>query len=112
MLFLKSCELPESEASDSSQEYGSPNLRGHYDDDGEPKLEVHHRCRVSSTVYKCLLENCKPIAIKKLHSHNPHALKEFETEVGIVTNIKHRNLVSLQDYLFFSLNFCYNKCPS
>ncbi|KAL0330513.1 UNVERIFIED_CONTAM: LRR receptor-like serine/threonine-protein kinase ERECTA [Sesamum radiatum] len=51
----------------------------------------------SSTVYKCVLKNCKPVAIKKLYSH-PHCLKEFETELETVGSIKHRNLVSLQGY--------------
>ncbi|KAL2346608.1 hypothetical protein Fmac_000608 [Flemingia macrophylla] len=52
----------------------------------------------SSTVYKCVLKNCKPVAIKKLYSHYPHFLKEFETELATVGSIKHRNLVSLQGY--------------
>ncbi|XP_050365678.1 LRR receptor-like serine/threonine-protein kinase ERECTA [Argentina anserina] len=52
----------------------------------------------SSTVYKCVLKNCKPVAIKRLYSHYPSCLKEFETELGTVGSIKHRNLVSLQGY--------------
>lgn len=52
----------------------------------------------SSTVYKCVLKNCKPVAIKRLYSHHPRCLKEFETELGTVGSIKHRNLVSLQGY--------------
>ncbi|KAG5048312.1 hypothetical protein JHK85_009415 [Glycine max] len=52
----------------------------------------------SSTVYKCVLKNCKPVAIKKLYSHYPQYLKEFETELETVGSIKHRNLVSLQGY--------------
>ncbi|CAN4076751.1 unnamed protein product [Withania somnifera] len=55
-------------------------------------------CGASSTVYKCVLKNCKPVAIKKLYSHNPQYLKEFETELETVGSIKHRNLVSLQGY--------------
>ncbi|KAL6512235.1 hypothetical protein OROHE_019847 [Orobanche hederae] len=51
----------------------------------------------SSTVYKCVLKNCRPVAIKKLYSY-PHCLKEFETELETVGSIKHRNLVSLQGY--------------
>uniref|UniRef100_A0A2N9ET46 Protein kinase domain-containing protein n=1 Tax=Fagus sylvatica TaxID=28930 RepID=A0A2N9ET46_FAGSY len=51
----------------------------------------------SSTVYKCVLKNCKPVAIKKLYSHY-QCLKEFETELGTVGSIKHRNLVCLQGY--------------
>lgn len=52
----------------------------------------------SSTVYKCVLKNCKPVAIKRLYSHYPQYLKEFETELATVGSIKHRNLVSLQGY--------------
>ncbi|VFQ60767.1 unnamed protein product [Cuscuta campestris] len=52
----------------------------------------------SSTVYKCVLKNCKPVAVKKLYSHCPQYLKEFETELETVGSIKHRNLVSLQGY--------------
>ncbi|KAK4401256.1 LRR receptor-like serine/threonine-protein kinase ERECTA [Sesamum angolense] len=37
-------------------------------------------------------------AIKKLYSHYPQCLKEFETELETVGSIKHRNLVSLQGY--------------
>ncbi|RDX77208.1 LRR receptor-like serine/threonine-protein kinase ERECTA, partial [Mucuna pruriens] len=59
----------------------------------------------SSTVYKCVLKNCKPVAIKKLYSHYPQCLKEFETELETVGSIKHRNLVSLQGY---SLSPCGN----
>ncbi|KAJ7958412.1 Receptor protein kinase [Quillaja saponaria] len=55
-------------------------------------------CGASSTVYKCVLKNCKPVAIKKLYSHYPQYLKEFETELETVGSIKHRNLVSLQGY--------------
>ncbi|KAL8501888.1 hypothetical protein ACS0TY_021124 [Phlomoides rotata] len=56
----------------------------------------------SSTVYKCVLKNCKPVAVKKLYSHYPDSLKEFETELETVGSIKHRNLVSLQGYSFSS----------
>ncbi|GAV80712.1 Pkinase domain-containing protein/LRR_1 domain-containing protein/LRRNT_2 domain-containing protein/LRR_6 domain-containing protein/LRR_8 domain-containing protein [Cephalotus follicularis] len=59
----------------------------------------------SSTVYKCVLKNCKPVAIKRLYSHYPQCLKEFETELETVGSIKHRNLVSLQGY---SLSPCGN----
>lgn len=52
----------------------------------------------SSTVYKCVLKNCRPVAIKKLYSQSPHCLKEFETELNTIGSIKHRNLVSLQGY--------------
>ncbi|XP_058080114.1 LRR receptor-like serine/threonine-protein kinase ERECTA [Magnolia sinica] len=52
----------------------------------------------SSTVYKCVLKNCRPVAIKRLYLHYPQSLKEFETELETVGSIKHRNLVSLQGY--------------
>ncbi|XP_077234412.1 uncharacterized protein LOC143876595 [Tasmannia lanceolata] len=52
----------------------------------------------SSTVYKCVLKNSKPIAIKKLYTHYPHNLREFETELQTIGSIKHRNLVSLLGY--------------
>ncbi|XP_044421137.1 LRR receptor-like serine/threonine-protein kinase ER2 [Triticum aestivum] len=52
----------------------------------------------SSTVYKCVLKNCKPVAIKKLYAHYPQSVKEFETELETIGSIKHRNLVSLQAY--------------
>ncbi|XP_077243143.1 uncharacterized protein LOC143883711 [Tasmannia lanceolata] len=52
----------------------------------------------SSTVYKCALKNSKPIAIKKIYTHYPHNLREFETELETIGNIKHRNLVSLHGY--------------
>ncbi|PIA27661.1 hypothetical protein AQUCO_07600076v1 [Aquilegia coerulea] len=52
----------------------------------------------SSTVYKCVLKNCRPVAIKRLYSHYPQSLKEFETELETVGSIKHRNLVCLQGY--------------
>ncbi|KAF8055259.1 hypothetical protein N665_1300s0007 [Sinapis alba] len=52
----------------------------------------------SSTVYKCVLKNCKPVAIKRLYSHNPQSVKQFETELEMLSSIKHRNLVSLQAY--------------
>ncbi|XP_074367348.1 LRR receptor-like serine/threonine-protein kinase ER1 isoform X2 [Apium graveolens] len=52
----------------------------------------------SSTVYKCVLKNCRPVAVKKLYTHCPQYLKEFETELETVGSVKHRNLVSLQGY--------------
>ncbi|KAF8380404.1 hypothetical protein HHK36_027890 [Tetracentron sinense] len=52
----------------------------------------------SSTVYKCLLKNSKPIAIKRLYTQYPHNLREFETELETIGSIKHRNLVSLHGY--------------
>ncbi|KAK7383354.1 hypothetical protein VNO78_29031 [Psophocarpus tetragonolobus] len=52
---------------------------------------------VFSTVYKCILKNFKPVAIKKLHSYL-QCLKEFETELETVGSIKHINLVYLQGY--------------
>ncbi|KAK9103525.1 hypothetical protein Sjap_020779 [Stephania japonica] len=55
-------------------------------------------CGASSTVYKCILKNSKPIAIKRLYARYPHNLREFETELETVGSIKHRNLVSLHGY--------------
>jgi len=52
----------------------------------------------SSIVYKCVLKTAKPIAIKRLYSHYPHNLHEFETELETVGSIRHRNLVSLHGY--------------
>ncbi|ONK55475.1 uncharacterized protein A4U43_UnF2640 [Asparagus officinalis] len=52
----------------------------------------------SSTVYKCVMKNSKAIAIKRLYSHYPHNLREFETELETVGSIRHRNLVSLHGY--------------
>ncbi|KAK9102439.1 hypothetical protein Sjap_019693 [Stephania japonica] len=52
----------------------------------------------SSTVYKCTLKNCRPVAIKRLHTQYRHSLKQFETELETIGCVKHRNLVSLQGY--------------
>ncbi|KAL6004747.1 hypothetical protein ACLOJK_005303 [Asimina triloba] len=52
----------------------------------------------SSTVYKCVLKNSRPIAIKRLYTQYPHNPKEFETELETIGSIKHRNLVSLHGY--------------
>ncbi|KAI3891502.1 hypothetical protein MKX03_034645 [Papaver bracteatum] len=52
----------------------------------------------SSTVYKCVLKNSKPIAIKRLYTQHPHNTREFETELETIGSIKHRNLVSLHGY--------------
>lgn len=52
----------------------------------------------SSTVYKCVLKNSRPIAIKRIYTQYPHNLREFETELETIGSIKHRNLVSLHGY--------------
>ncbi|XP_031494119.1 LRR receptor-like serine/threonine-protein kinase SIK1 [Nymphaea colorata] len=52
----------------------------------------------TSTVYKCILKNSKPIAIKRLYSRYPHNLREFENELATIGSIKHRNLVCLHGY--------------
>lgn len=52
----------------------------------------------SSTVYKCVLKNSRPIAIKRLYTQFPHDSREFETELETVGSIRHRNLVSLHGY--------------
>ncbi|KAL5746145.1 hypothetical protein ACOSP7_027291 [Xanthoceras sorbifolium] len=52
----------------------------------------------SSTVYKCVLKNSRPIAIKRLYNQCPHNLREFETELETIGSIRHRNIVSLHGY--------------
>ncbi|KAK3022188.1 hypothetical protein RJ639_047010 [Escallonia herrerae] len=52
----------------------------------------------SSTVYKCVLKNSRPVAIKRIYTHYPHNLQEFETELETTGSIRHRNLVSLHGY--------------
>ncbi|KAL3837926.1 hypothetical protein ACJIZ3_022517 [Penstemon smallii] len=54
----------------------------------------------SSIVYKCVLKNSRPIAIKRLYTQYPHTSTEFETELETIGNIRHRNLVSLHGYSF------------
>ncbi|KAK4480583.1 hypothetical protein RD792_013661 [Penstemon davidsonii] len=54
----------------------------------------------SSIVYKCILKNSRPIAIKRLYTQYPHPSTEFETELETIGNIRHRNLVSLHGYSF------------
>lgn len=52
----------------------------------------------SSTVYKCVLKNSRPIAVKRLYNQHPHNLREFETELITIGSIRHRNLVVLHGY--------------
>lgn len=52
----------------------------------------------SSTVYRCVLKNSRPIAIKRLYTQYPHDCREFETELETVGSIRHRNLVKLHGY--------------
>ncbi|GMJ14923.1 ERECTA-like 1 [Hibiscus trionum] len=52
----------------------------------------------SSTVYKCTLKSSRPIAIKRLYTHFPNSLREFETELETIGSIRHRNIVSLHGY--------------
>ncbi|CAL0315975.1 unnamed protein product [Lupinus luteus] len=52
----------------------------------------------SSTVYKCVLKNSRPIAVKRLFNQHAHNFKEFETELETVGSIRHRNLVTLHGY--------------
>lgn len=52
----------------------------------------------SSTVYKCILKNSRPIAVKRLYSQRSHNLREFETELETIGSIRHRNIVSLHGY--------------
>ncbi|KAE8720513.1 LRR receptor-like serine/threonine-protein kinase ERECTA [Hibiscus syriacus] len=52
----------------------------------------------SSTVYKCTLKGSRTIAIKRLHTHFPNSLREFETELVTIGSIRHRKIVSLHGY--------------
>ncbi|KAL3647422.1 hypothetical protein CASFOL_008390 [Castilleja foliolosa] len=52
----------------------------------------------SSTVYKCVLKNSRPIAIKRLYKQYTHDSREFETELQTIGSIRHRNLVTLHGY--------------
>ncbi|CAL9008560.1 unnamed protein product [Prunus brigantina] len=52
----------------------------------------------SSTVYKCVLKNSRPMAIKRIYNRYPDNMREFETELETIGSIKHRNLVSLHGY--------------
>uniref|UniRef100_A0A6N2KBT2 non-specific serine/threonine protein kinase n=1 Tax=Salix viminalis TaxID=40686 RepID=A0A6N2KBT2_SALVM len=52
----------------------------------------------SSTVYKCVLKNSRPLAIKRLYKQYPCNLHEFETELETIGSIRHRNIVSLHGY--------------
>ncbi|KAE8723603.1 LRR receptor-like serine/threonine-protein kinase ERECTA [Hibiscus syriacus] len=52
----------------------------------------------SSTVYKCTSKSSRPIAIKRLYTHFPNSLREFETELETIGSIRHRNIVSLHGY--------------
>ncbi|XP_006858024.3 LRR receptor-like serine/threonine-protein kinase ERL1 isoform X2 [Amborella trichopoda] len=52
----------------------------------------------SSTVYKCMLKNSKPLAIKRIYTQYPHNIREFETELVTIGSIRHRNVVSLHAY--------------
>ncbi|KAL6530198.1 LRR receptor-like serine/threonine-protein kinase erl1 [Orobanche hederae] len=54
----------------------------------------------SSTVYKCMLKNSRPIAVKRLYTRYPHYSREFETELETIGSIRHRNLVGLHGYSF------------
>ncbi|KAG6657060.1 hypothetical protein I3843_04G058200 [Carya illinoinensis] len=52
----------------------------------------------SSTVYKCVLKNSRPIAIKRIYNQYRNNVREFETELQTIGSIRHRNLVSLHGY--------------
>lgn len=52
----------------------------------------------SSTVYKCVLKNSRPLAVKRLYNQYPYNLREFETELETIGSIRHRNIVSLHGY--------------
>ncbi|GLJ51917.1 hypothetical protein SUGI_1103050 [Cryptomeria japonica] len=47
-------------------------------------------------VFKATLQNGKVVAVKKLTlGHSPRAISEFESEVKLISNVHHRNLVRL-----------------
>jgi serine/threonine protein kinase len=73
-----------------------------YDDIMRLTENLSDKCAIgygaSSTVYRCILKNGKPVAIKKLFNRYHNNSREFETELETVGRIKHRNLVSLQGY--------------
>ncbi|KAJ6339280.1 hypothetical protein OIU77_007276 [Salix suchowensis] len=46
----------------------------------------------SSTVYKCVLKNSRPLAIKRVYNQTPN-LHEFETELETTGSIRHRNII-------------------
>lgn len=50
----------------------------------------------TSTTYICDLKNCKSVATKRLYTHYPQSLREFETELETIGSIKHRYV--LQQY--------------
>ncbi|GMH08815.1 hypothetical protein Nepgr_010655 [Nepenthes gracilis] len=52
----------------------------------------------TSTVYKCVMKNSRPIAIKRLCAQYQHNFREFETELATIGSIRHRNIVSLHGY--------------
>ncbi|KAL3570283.1 hypothetical protein D5086_027532 [Populus alba] len=52
----------------------------------------------SSTVYKCVLKNSRPLAVKRLYNQYPCNVHEFETELETIGSIRHRNIVSLHGY--------------
>ncbi|XVF09718.1 hypothetical protein REPUB_Repub07fG0119600 [Reevesia pubescens] len=52
----------------------------------------------SSTVYKCMLKNSRPIAIKRLYNQCQNNSRQFETELETIGSIRHRNIVSLHGY--------------
>ncbi|CAI0404315.1 unnamed protein product [Linum tenue] len=56
-------------------------------------------CGASGTVFKCMLKNSRPLAIKRLYNHKyPYNLREFQTELETIGSIRHRNIVSLHAY--------------
>ena len=56
----------------------------------------------TSTVYKCVLKKSKPIAIKRLYTHYPQSLREFETELETVGSIKQSESCQFAWVLSFS----------
>ncbi|MCL7022522.1 hypothetical protein MKW94_012914, partial [Papaver nudicaule] len=55
----------------------------------------------SCTVYKCLLNNSKPIFIERFYEHHRYTA-DFETARDLSVGMKHPNIVSLIGYLVSS----------
>ncbi|KAK4799737.1 hypothetical protein SAY86_025102 [Trapa natans] len=56
----------------------------------------------SSTVYKCVMKNSRPLAVKRIYSQYLNNTLEFETELNTIGSIRHRNIVSLHGYALSS----------
>ena len=69
---------------------------------GKYKIEETVGASPTSQVYRATdLSNSKPVAIKVLHSHikTPETLERFRREAKLLLPLKHKNIVSVLDYL-------------